>query len=818
MCHSPRAAAIVAGLALATTALAADRGPMLPTTSAPIIYTIDYSGRYFTEPDYIEPFRAAPPDLLHVGKAVPISHHWGPVRLYQGENQYTGGPGHTLSWENIALLSPDALERRIATLRATLRRYHAIGIREITPYISYHTLAGDHESRKGFWAFYDAWETYAKWAGPKPARDPFDWLAVDAAGKFIPGSCGGYSPPYFAPLHRYRACIHHPDWAEWHRRLVRMVAQVGYDGCFVDNAHPDRCFCRHCKALFRSWLAASADVPWVRRLAAGLDVGKLALDSPDAPPELIRRWRVLATGNHLGMLRDAARKVNPRFTIFPNSGRIDECLQVGGQCDRLMFESTFAPGIQAADAPPETDAVAIHVADGPVQPKPLTHRYSLSDATTWMEMEADILLPSKAQTGKPVALEVRIVSVGASLRDEDAAEDFHLVLHDTARGDDLRLALEPKGPIGGSGSSRKPTPPPVTLKATWTPPRPGTYALGFGFRYTDDSHAADTRLRPRLDPLTWGRAVRTHLAELLFAQHMHAKPIYLGYDARRTGSENVQELALAEMAAFGGGGGFSGRGAPQAKYRTFFKKHPDLFDGWTPAAPAAVVYAFWGPNPLNTYRPSALPAVHHRLAETHRPFVALIDHTLPDRPAGLAPFRVVCLASPALEMSAAQLAALEGYVRAGGTLIPADEKTTINGQPIGALFGVRHDQPVRKHGDGKVMLWQWTWHEPLLPTAPIAPTDRGRRPLRFALYRKPGRLALHAVNYSVCLLDKARKILEVPETPLAVPLPAGWQGAKAICYSPDGPPRPLGCRVADGRAALTLPRTRIYRIVLIEKQ
>jgi hypothetical protein len=37
-----------------------------------------------------------------------------------------------------------------------------------------------------------------------------------------------YSPDYFAPLHRYRACIHHPDWAEWQRRLIRIVAEVGH--------------------------------------------------------------------------------------------------------------------------------------------------------------------------------------------------------------------------------------------------------------------------------------------------------------------------------------------------------------------------------------------------------------------------------------------------------------------------------------------------------------------------------------------------------------------------------------------------------------
>ena len=83
------------------------REPMLPATTPPIIYTIDYSDQYFTKPQFIDRFKAAPPDLLHVGKAVPITHLWGPVNLYGGENQYTGGRGNTLNWENIALLTPD---------------------------------------------------------------------------------------------------------------------------------------------------------------------------------------------------------------------------------------------------------------------------------------------------------------------------------------------------------------------------------------------------------------------------------------------------------------------------------------------------------------------------------------------------------------------------------------------------------------------------------------------------------------------------------------------------------------------------------------
>ena len=780
-------------------------GPMLPRTTRPIVYTINYSGDTFRKADAVEQFRTAPPDLLHVGKAVPISHHWGPIRLYHGENQYTGGPGHTLSRENIALLSPAALTRRIEVIRRTLTRCHKLGIREIVPYISYHTLAGDHQRRLGFWAFYDRWDTYARWAGPRPDRDPFDWLVVDRRGQFVGGSCGGYSPAYYAPLHRYRACINHPDWARWHGRLIRLVAEVGYDGCFVDNAHPDPCYCPHCRGAFREFLRDSHDVPWVRRLAAGHKLDQLALDSPDVPAELVRRWRVLRTGEHLGELREAGRRVKPGFTIFPNSGRIDECLTVGGRCDRLMFESSFSPGILAAGVPPEEGDVAIEVGAGPATAQRIGHRYSLRDRATWMEMQADLSLPARAQVGRTTRLEARVVSVGASPRDGDFAEAFHLLLRRHG-AEPVRLDLSPAGAIGGSGSSRKVTPPPVTLRGDWTPAHAGRYAVHFAFRYTDESHRPDTDRRLHVAKLSRSGICRTHLAELLFTQHMPARAIYLGYEARRAGRENVQELALAEMAAFSGGGGFSGRGKPQAKYRAFFREHPELFAGWQPFAPAAVLFAYWGPNHLSHAGPIERPTIHEDLAATHRPFAALVDASLPEQAEALSPLRAICLESPRYEMSPAQLRALGEYVRRGGWLVLGHEKVTINGRPASGLVG----KPAR----GRISVWNQ--EDPPAPVDPIAPTDGLRRNLRFALYRKADRLAVHAVNYNVCLLDKARRILAVAPTPLSVPLPGGWTSVRATCFAPGAEPQPLPCTVAAGKARLQLPRTRIYRIVLLE--
>jgi hypothetical protein len=475
-----------------------------------------------------------------------------------------------------------------------------------------------------------------------------------------------------------------------------------------------------------------------------------------------------------------------------------------------MFESTYSPGIAAADTPPETEDVLIRV--GPHVPTHgpfVTHRYELNDAASWMEMVADITLPTRVGGLRGYSFTVKVLSVGSSLQDEDAAEDFHLVLKGIKTGKTVRLDLEPRCAVGGTGSSRKPKQPPVELSANWHLPDDGdegAYTVSFGFRYTDDSHK-DTRLRPRLDKLTWGTVCRTHMANLLFARHMQAKPIYLGYEAAKKGWENVQELALAEMAAFSGGGGFAGRGEPQAKYRAFFKRHADLFDGWEPTAPAAVLYSYWGPNPLNAYKPWPETTIADYYAATHCPFVVLVDKTLPQEAEKLAAFQVIDLPSPAYEMSETQLAALRGYVKAGGCVALRNEKATINGGPA---------PPFTEQTKGSLRTYDW--RELMAPTTPVAAADGLRKNLRFALYRKGDRLALHAVNYNVCLLDPAKKVLEVEPTELQVPLPADWKAAQATCFDPDAEPQALQCRVAGGAANLTLPRTHVYKVVLIQRK
>jgi len=316
-------------------------------TRAPMTYVIDYSTRYLDDPKEIRAFEDAPPDLMHVGKSCPVLHNWGPVPLISGENQFTGGPNHTLDRAAVCLLTPQELEGRIHRLKRYTQQWHEAGIPLLMCYSSMHTIAGDHQTRDGFWNFFDHWNDYTQWLGPKPKKDPFDWLMVDKKGALLPGACGGYTPAYFAPLHRYRVCPEHPEWRKFHVTLAKLIAEVGYDGVFQDNSTPENmeCFCKHCRRNFKEFVKG---IPERERGILGVagDAADVDLLAGATSPELIRRYRIATTARWQLMVRDAGRMVNPGFQVFPNVNSYHDFMPIAESCDVLMFESTYSPGVQ----------------------------------------------------------------------------------------------------------------------------------------------------------------------------------------------------------------------------------------------------------------------------------------------------------------------------------------------------------------------------------------------------------------------------------------------------------------------------------------
>ena len=99
-----------------------------PCMRTPMTYVIDYSGRFVRGPAEIAAYAGAPPDLMHVGKTVPITHNWGPVPLLWGENQSTCGPpgGKGLNRDGIRLLTPDELAERIRACFGCTHEEHLV--------------------------------------------------------------------------------------------------------------------------------------------------------------------------------------------------------------------------------------------------------------------------------------------------------------------------------------------------------------------------------------------------------------------------------------------------------------------------------------------------------------------------------------------------------------------------------------------------------------------------------------------------------------------------------------------------------------------
>ena len=772
-----------------------------PRMRSPMTYVINYSTRYLDNDANISAFRDAPPDLMHVGKSVPILHNWGPVPLISGENQYTGGPKHTLSWDAIRLLTPQELQKRIERLKRYTKKWHDAGVPRVMPYSSFHTIAGDHEKRQGFWNFYDHWRDYAQWLGPKPKEDPFGWLMVDKKGKFVPGACGGYSPAYFAPLHRYRVCPEHPVWQKFQIRLTELIAEVGYDGVFPDNSSvANVCFCRCCreglKKFARGLSARELAVLGVKR-----DPARVDLLAADTPAELIRRYRIDTVARYQRMVRDAGRKVNPNFQVFPNVNSYTTFMPISFSCDYLMFESTYSPGCNFTGEPPTLPFVCIEVGPGAASAHRDKFELAVQNRETFVELSASIEFPKRIKLGGSGEFVVRVETVGASNRDSDWAEDFALVLVDTANGQDTRLPLTPATTIGGGRMRPKAKRPPVELHARWTPSRAGAYKLCFAYAYTDEGHTDVARGLACRHDLDLGLMYQTHIGQLLFTMHAGARTVLLDYQCGRRGKENVQELGLAECAAFSSGSTIASRGKPREKYAKFFRRAKRLYEGFEPYADIGLLYSYWGYNPGGLgLRASQGISPSVDLAGRHRPIKVLMDRTIGE--ADLRTLKTLILCGHALEMTDAQIAAIKAFVRQGGALYVYRPDTKVNGGPLAAL--------------GHVQQWQRGAEVPGM--AALIEGKGLARGLRFSAFVKPDerRMALHAVNYNVAHRERPAKAAKVRDVAVTLPLPAGWAVRAVRAYDPDRE-RVVEMKfdIQEGRLKFSLPTVRIYRVIEI---
>lgn len=305
-------------------------------TRAPITYVLDYGPRHLGHPEWLESTLSAPPQLLHLGKDVVMSHNWGPIQALGGENQAYG------KGEHVRRLTVAETKERYAGLTDMVKRLHDGGVTMVMPYICAMTIGGDPEKRTGFWEFYDHWDEYATEfkLGPRPAEDPKTWLQLNADGSpvfFYRLEDGKY--PAYEPNIRYAVCMNNPNWRYWSEQVVRLCAEVGYDGVFIDNGGSQRCHCDYCQKAFREWLNVRyhnkpqewyGDRPIV--LTDDIKQGLAAVDS--------RHFWAESFSRHHMALKAAGEKVRKPFMVFPNGGesRPEHVWGAYLPVDCLMFE------------------------------------------------------------------------------------------------------------------------------------------------------------------------------------------------------------------------------------------------------------------------------------------------------------------------------------------------------------------------------------------------------------------------------------------------------------------------------------------------
>jgi len=775
-----------------------------PTTRMPFTYVLDYGVKYYENFKNIgKDFRVAPPDLMHLGKTVPIIHLWGPAPIFWDENQTTWHPTGKkgrIAMENIRLLSPKELSGRIRRMEDYTDKFHKVGVKALIPYLCSRTIAGDHETRKGFWEFYDKWSDYGLWVGQRPPEDPLEWVTKDRTGKALVNGGYGYTPAYFAPLHRYRACVNNPHWRNCQKTLVRLVAEAGYDGVFMDNSNPDvQCFCSHCQQAFKKYLLTLSK-PELEALGVNDDPTTMDLLSETTPAELVRRFQVVSIAGHLRALKKAAQYVNPRFVIFPNINRYQSFMAYGDSCDIHMFESVHPPGCFFMGDVRDW-AITIDVQNKAGTSRRAQHLFKYADGGGFVQMQAQINVPVAAVAGQATELNCKFIQIGESNQDDDRACDFAFLLTKDGSRKEEKVELLPRITAGYGGLRH-----PVELKGCWTPGESGIYRLSLAYKYTYAvvrRPGNDINMRHDFTP---AHQYITHVGQYLYAMHARARHVTLDCGSQNDRTTSTGELWAAECAAFSTG---SPHVAPavRKKYHSFFSRAKHLYDNFLPYADIGLLYGYWGhnPNDMGVF-PSAEISPADDLASDHRLIKVFVDRTI--SLADIKNLQTLILCGTLLELAESQISGIKKFRQAGGEVCVYRPETMINGKPCREVLG-------------QIPLWRpgrnVAGHESLVKHA-----EGLARGLRFAAYTKEmgdkRAMALHAVNYNVILpcMSASQEIGIVKGISIAIPMPTAWMVKYIKACDPDlKTTQDLPFQALEGRLRLTLPDVRIYKLLEI---
>jgi len=819
----------------------------------PFTYCIDYDTKLLGNEEFYRELSESPPDLFHAGLIAPFHCLLG------------AGDGYFYT-DLYAQASPQRIRERIEEVSAFVRVLKRAGVKRTCPYVFSMGIFGNHETRTGFWEFYDDWNQYREFGfGPKPADDPITWTQR------------GRHSQEDKDFYLYHVCTNHPAWRQYQAGLVRNIARCGYDGVFMD-VNTLACYNPPCQQSFDRYLAAKYTAEELRQNFGTSDLSRINLS------DIGDRFERCVLGHFKQFLEErydrAARERlfgtrDVRELSLENDWRLLRCFMQGSrgefvqadQLDRHLIVRFGARTLEQVSGSLRTQFVQTTL-------RAAFHEYLTSDflksvldeqfGTESLEWRGnatprDLLLWAETQmlwSESMAGLFRYVKEVGRDAREQAGlSPDFFI---DANVGTMAHIDGVNKRRVNGIDLNR--------------------WANDVEYMLFEEMQQPG---------LLFNEVVVDYLFHHKWAEAAGTRGCVLVYKVQ---DEHAAELANAEAAAGGSGGAFiqPGIAAPEArlKYRTFFEGNRALFEGNVSYADVGVAFFFdqtYYEN-LENLRETYQLVLH--FADNH----VLFDLVTEQNFDSIDKYRVVVLPDIRF-MSDQQIARAELYAAQGGGLIIIGEAATryMNArtrlQPgfqhlFDAIEPDENGVKVRRLGAGTIAWCQ----DPrvLVPerradmfnlmeeranalydameyverrlrieeTVPALILDYIReivgeeiavagpdvpRSLRLSAYEVPGesgqkRLVVHLVNYNLPIEVDTERSLGDPETgevwriyskslpaisardvDVSIKLPNGAEVVGAKLHEPGFAPDELDVAVENGRANFVVPCVRTYR-------
>ena len=689
------------------------------------------------------------------------------------------------------------------------------GVKWITPYLCNQTITGNDVKRTGAWEVVDRWEELGNLGlGPKPA-DLLSWMQREPSGNLH----YNYKRMCFlgrgqsADMIRYAPCPNNPDWRKFCNNEARLGAEVGLDGFFIDNCII-HCYCESCETRHQGYLREKYTPQELQEAFGTSDYSELRL----------------------------YREGDMRYWV------------------RTLPE--FIPWLEAK-YPPEERRIPFDTT-GPLEP---THVDNAGGGTLTGDCQAFLADKVLRPGTQPTFENVRLMNPALQTRVGRLRWAETLMFWGDSIGDMLAEMRDAGRAVN----------PDYFLMPNW-----GTMQRVYGaVGRAEDGH----------DMKRWKKGSNWQMYEEGFTTGIVAPGLVIDYDMElrfafangiramhlpyRLDGEDVEDVALAETAASGGSVLVDVFNYPETrgKYKEFFQKHPDLYDGYRSAAKVALAYLFDQTYYLNIEHFRQVHALNRYLADQQIPFDHVVEEDF--TPEGLSRYRVIILPNT-IVLDDRELDAVEAFVKGGGTAIAIGETATYDRRcqrrsaddlktryrttsergilfknlsealphagmffepaiQVAESFDVLGEQASDKYVNLAELdrkLWFKRYQDPG-PLTPLIAKALGRVPHLLDPWEASGvrntvftrrtaesqRIVVHLVNKNVPLAVplEQRNLRPVRDIQLRVPLPSAGRVTTVQCYEPGREERALTWD-ADSRAAVTVPvdELRAYAVIAID--